>query len=231
MDKLFLRIAAMSMMPLALLNAAQDNHFYVGANAGIFQANFDNQYTDLVDVIPQNITQPVLQNSYTGGLSLGYINDLSSPYFLGFELNANLDGGRALFQSGAQSSAFTDVLKLKNHVDLDLVPGLSLSSTLKSYLKLGISWAHLSDSLNSPVGYNPVYQNYPDNETITGFAAGIGLRKIVNDRVSVFAEYNYHDYGNVDLASFQNFTASYAHNVHVYTNSVNVGAMYFFKVS
>jgi opacity protein-like surface antigen len=229
MIKVLTTISTLAFLYSTHLSASQENHFYIAADAGIFTANFNSSYLDLSDIIPQNITQSINQNDYTGGIALGYSRTLSPVYFLGVEVSANVDGGSALFQSGAANSAFSDAIKINNHYDLVVVPGLSLSTTISSYLKLGLSRAHIENILNSPVGYEPRFMEYGSNQTVNGFAAGIGVRRSLGDRVTVFAEYNYHDYGTVNFSNFQNFTANYSHSARIYTYAGVIGAAYNFN--
>lgn len=211
------------------LYASQDSHFYVSAVTGIFQANFNSNYLDISDTIPQNITQPALQNNYTWGGAIGYSKAFTPTFFLGLEVNANMDGGNAVFQSGASTAAFSDTVHIKSHFDLDLAPGLWLSSSVASYLKLGVSRAYLADTLVSPIGYNPIFMTFSTTQTVDGFAAAIGIKKIINDHFAVFTEYNYHDYGSVKFPDFQNFTANYSHSAHIYSYGVLLGATYSFN--
>src|SRR3989442_556011 len=117
------------------LFANPESYFYLSGDAGIYQASFNNKYTDQTDVIPQNIAQSVQQNGYTAGIALGYRKLIASKYIIGAELSGNLDNHMATFQSGASTSAFTDQLKIKNHVNLVFVPGIKLSNFITAYLK------------------------------------------------------------------------------------------------
>lgn len=208
--------------------ANTDNIYYISANAGVFRADFDNVYRDRTDIIPQNIAQTTTQHGYTGGLSVGVSHHFDQNYFLGAELTGNIDGNYASFQSGASTSAFSDAIQIRYHVDLTAVPGMMLSRTIAAYLKLGLSFAALQDNLSSPVGFTPITTTFNSNKSALGLAAGLGISKSITDHIALFTEANYHDYGSVDFGTFQNFSATYAHSTHVYSYDLVIGAVYKF---
>src|SRR5579872_2899650 len=75
--------------------------YYVAAKAGMIQGSFNQNYTDIVDVIAANISTNVQQYGYTGGVAVGYQQLVKQIYLLGGELAGNLDSHHATFQSGA----------------------------------------------------------------------------------------------------------------------------------
>ena len=202
--------------------------WYVSAKGGIFQGSFDQKYLDQTDIIKQNIETNTQQNGYTGGIAVGYQKSYCQTYLLGGELSANLDTHHSTFQSGASTAAFSDLIDIKSHVDLTFVPGILLTESISAYLKLGVSYASLTDNLSSPVGSTATMTGFSANKNILGAAAGIGIAKMMTPHISIFAEGNYHDYGMVDLPAFQNFTANYTHSTHVISSSIEVGAAYHF---
>lgn len=204
----------------------QSHPFYVSLNAGLFQGNFNTSYIDQTDLIQQNISQSSQQYGYTQGIAVGYSKLFRNQYLFGAELAGSLNSHQSKFASGAASAAFSDTTQINRNVDLTFVPGVLLTDTLAAYLKLGVSIASVQDTLISPVGYTPTMTRFTNNTTVTGFAAGLGVKKYVTDHVSLFAEGNYHDYGTVNFAAFQNFSANYTHTSRLYSYSILVGASY-----
>jgi opacity protein-like surface antigen len=202
--------------------------YYIAADGGIFRGNFNNNFIDQTDAIPQNITEDATQYGYTGGIALGYSKLCNERYSLGAEISGNLDSHHSLYQAGASTAAFSDMIQIKNHFDLTFVPGIMLGSTVLGYAKLGVSYAALQDKLTSPVGFTPTYTNYNSNRNAFGFAGGLGVKKFITDHVSVFTEADYHDYGTVNFSGFQNFSANYTHSAHVYSVAFLLGAAYQF---
>ena len=207
---------------------AHDQNFYVAADAGIFQGDFDTSYSDQTDVIAQNFQQTVAQRGYTGGLALGYSKPMLPHYFLGGEISGNYESNNATFQEGASSGAFTDKTQFNGHMDFTFVPGINLSKTISAFMKLGLSLAWIQDNLTSPVGFTPTIANYSNNLTALGFAAGLGVSKAICKKFALFTEADYHDYGTRHFQSFQNFTANYSHAAHLYSYDVLAGAAYKF---
>lgn len=223
------RVVLLSWLVLPVFaNAAtpSDSWYYLSAGASLLRASFNNTYTDQTDVIPQNIAEMSEQHSYTGTVSGGYRHPFSKPWYLGADLSASIDGHYATFKSGASSTAFSDQMQIKNHFDLTAVPGLQISDTVNMWLKLGLSYASLEDSVNSPAGYTPVSETTHTNKGIWGFAAGLGIENWLSGHTALFAALGYHDYGTVTLSQFQNFSATYTHSTHIYMSDVTVGVMY-----
>lgn len=210
---------------LANTNATpfQQHPFYIGAEAGIFQATFQANYLDQTDVIQQNISETIQQRGYTEGLLFGFSKLFCNQYLLGGEISGHLDSHQVTFQSGASTTAFSDTMNIRNHVDVSFVPGLLLNNTTAAYLKLGVSFASVRDTLTSPVGFTPTNTAFNSNKNANGFAGGLGVKKFLTERVAVFAEGNYHDYGKVSFSDFQNFSANYSHSAHIYSYDVQLG--------
>ena len=206
-----------------------DKQFYAAVNAGVFQADFSGNYLDKTDVIPQNMSGPALQNNYTGGIALGYNQKIKSDYFFGGEISAHINGGSAVYQSGASTSAFSDTLKLKNYFDFMFISGIVTHSIFSPYLKLGLSYADLSDDLVSPIGYTPIMTSFSMDKSILGFAAALGVSYSLNKRVALFSEINFHDYGTINFQDFQNFSADYTHSEQLTSYGLSIGAAYLFN--
>ncbi len=210
--------------------AAPVNQFYGAIEGGIYQAQFNSSYIDQTDVIPQNISGSLIQNGYIGGLALGYTRLINPRYFVSVELTGNIEGDSALYQSGAANTAFSDKIQINDNVDLSLVPGIMTESAFSPYFRLGISYASVRDRLTSPVGYDPTNTQFNSNKNIFGLVAGLGVKYAINDRIGLFVEANYHDYGTINFSSFQNFSADYTHSAHLYSYAALIGATYAFNV-
>lgn len=206
------------------------NQFYGSLLAGIYQAQFNSSYLDQTDDIPANVSDTFMQNGYTGGVAIGYTHLINPSYFVSLELAGNWNGHTALYQNGGTSTSFSDSVSVDHQFDLTVIPGVVTASAFFPYIKLGISQGHISDSLTSPAGYDPVMTQYNSTKTVYGFVAGLGVRYAVNDRFSLSIETNYHDYGTVNFPSFQNFTATYSHSAHIYAYAAQLGATYNFNI-
>lgn len=207
--------------------ANKENFIYGAAGIGVFQADFANQFLDQTDIFPVNIVQSAQQYGYTGGLAIGYSRFITPNYFAGLEISGNVNNHNASFQSTA---VFSDQVQIKSYFDLTFVPGIRLGQTVFAYLKLGLSYAYIRDSLTSPSGFTPVIITTNANKNALGFSGGLGIRKSLTKQLSIFVETNYHDYGSVDFSNFQNFSATYTHTTHPYSYDVMAGVLYSFNI-
>ena len=227
---IFLSFICNSALHAENLYSTSQGHLYASLDAGIMQANFNANYLDQTDIIPQNISESILQNGYTGGVALGYSRLFREKYFLGAELSAYFNSHSAMYESGAATAAFSDKIKFKNTMDLTVVPGIITNDSSFPYIKLGLSYASLSDYLTSPVGYNPVITNYNASKNAFGFVAALGIKRALTAKTVLFTEVNYHDLGTLQWPSFQNFSAEYSHSAHLCSYALVLGAMYAFNV-
>jgi opacity protein-like surface antigen len=200
--------------------------YYITGHIATFSGTFNQNYSDQTDVIAQNIITPIAQNGYQLSLGFGYSNVYHVLYVLGWEFLANYNTYQARFASGSNSTVFTDTMALRYQFDLTAVPGLRLSETLASYLKIGVSLGYITDQLTSPVGYNPSYFRYNQQAWRPGLVAGIGLKQAIKTHWLIFTEYNYHDYGTIHFPNFSNFTANYKHSAHLYSQDIVIGLTY-----
>lgn len=220
----------LTQVSVANATSSNQNQFYGAINGGILQTQFNSKYLDQTDIIPQNVSNSLIQNGYTGGLALGFTHLINPRYFFSLELSGNLDGNSALFESGASSTAFSDQIQINNNIDFSVMPGIITQSAFFPYFKLGVSRASIQDSLTSPVGYDPVMTQYNTNKTAYGFVTGLGVRYLLNNQSWLFIEANYHDYGTINFSSFDNFSASYTHSAHVYSYAAIIGASFAFNI-
>jgi len=223
---IFLSFLSPSLLHAASISSSDGQTLYfITGNIGILQGNVNATYTDFTDVIAQSISESFSQQGYTGGLGLGMTKIYYHQYLLGGEVLVNFNTGNgARFQAGASSTSFMDTTYIRDNINLMFQPGLMLTTDIASYLNLGVSVAQMRDQVISPLNSTPVYQSVTQLKWQPGAVLGIGLRKFLTTQWSVFAEYNYYDYGNVSFSNFLNYTAGYSHKSHITSNTVTVGA-------
>lgn len=201
--------------------------WHVSAEGGVFNGKFDMTYQDQTDVIPQNIQESVFQHGYSLGLRIGYDKLFRNGYLLGAELSGDYHSNKAIFASGAATTAFSDQMYLNGSLDLAMVGGMLITENTAWYGKLGMSYGFIGDRLTSPAGYTPMMVQTNSTRQNWGGVIGVGVKGFVADQLAVYTEYNYHDYGSVDFPNFTNFTATYSHSAHVYTQEVLFGLSYY----
>lgn len=206
--------------------ALANSNYYIAADAGIFEGNFNQQYADQTDTIPQNFEQNSFQNGYTAGIALGYTKPMSNRYALGAEISGQGDTNSATFAAG--NASLTDKTKFDAHSDITFVPRMHLSQTVDVFMKLGMSVAWTTDTLTSPTGFASTMTSYKQDKTLLGGVAGLGISKALCKQLNMFAEGDYRDYGNNSFQGFSNFTASYTHQIHIYSYDMLGGVAYTF---
>jgi opacity protein-like surface antigen len=199
--------------------------FYIAGDVGIYQAYLNTRYNDVTDLIPANSALSLSQNGYSYGVAIGYSRRVGEWALLGAEASGTFHTTYAYY---ANAGGYNNTIKIKNNADIVFVPGMFLTDTIASYLKIGISTAHISNYVTSQVGFVPVVTNFSSSFNVLGAAFGIGIKKYICPDFAIFSEYSYHDFGNRNLAHFTNFTASYVETAHIYTNELLVGASYNF---
>jgi len=202
--------------------------WYVAAGASIFQGNYDLIYNDQIDDIPQNIRQTLQQYGYNGAIAFGYSKTFLNDYFAGAEVSAQYATYKANFDSGSVGTAFSDQIKIQSYYDLVFVPGFFITDTVAAYIKAGVSYAYIKDSLHTPTSSIPTYVTINNNSYLWGVALGIGLEKFITEQLALFSEFQYHDYGTVNFPAFPNFASTYSHSAHVYSEALMLGARYAF---
>lgn len=211
---------------LAAASSSFDSSFYLAAAGGVSQATFNSIYQDKTDIIQQNIADTVAQEGYTTSIAAGYKKYFHHLYSLGLELSANIYTSDAVFKSGAATTAFTDTSKLRQSADVNFLSGLLVTPNIETYLKIGVSVAHVEDTLTTPVGYLPILVTHHSTKNVGGLVAGLGLRMWLNARTAVFAEYTNRQYSKIPFANFTNFTAAYTHTAKLTANTVTAGIAY-----
>ncbi|WP_282603523.1 outer membrane beta-barrel protein [Paracoccus sp. PARArs4] len=155
-------------------------------------------------------------NGVTGGIHAGYRWQRGNWIF-GPELSAqfgSVDKSRDILLFDAEVEAEND---MKNVIALVAKTGYLLDPQTLIYGTFGIARGDFEYSFSSDEG------SISEDYSSTGIAAGLGVERLMNDRLSVFAEYQYRDFGNetVDFA-LDDFTfdtrASVSHS------TVKVGA-------
>lgn len=108
---------------------------------------------------------------------------------LGFELNS-ADESISYTVDGVPGTAKSE---LNNSVTLVMKTGYAVDPQTLVYGTFGVARGDFDYTITGPLG------SLTEGFTATGVAAGLGVERMVNDRVSVFAEYQYRDYGNETL--------------------------------
>lgn len=166
-------------------NVLEDTFFSLGSDTanGLIaggQIGCDIQMNNMVIGV-----QGMLASAKYAGTS-GYVVGLDE---VGFDWNAT---GEVRFESSWISSVTGRI-------------GYVVSEPTLAYLKAGYAQMHvdLTDSGNfvdnDDAGNNAPY-SYSGEDTRAGYTLGLGLEHRVTDHLTIFAEYNYYDFGKTEIS-------------------------------
>lgn len=240
--------------------------FYLGGDLGItnLTTNYNNKYhlagTDSAfPTLPVSYTNKyntsVSAPLFTPGILLDYQKLYSNVYALGAELavryntghTTNTDQSQDAFSYspiGLQENDFSTQANLRYSVDLAVKPGLLLTDSILSYMKLGATLTGLNTTLSTTHNNAFISETYTStggnsNHNIWGLLVGAGLEKSISNTWSIFAEYNFNlyervnlktvsitDRGTTGLSSIIATTSNYQRAIQPYSNRFDIGVRY-----
>jgi len=225
--------------------------FYVGPFGGIYTGAFDYRATDFYNNTPiiSQVSDYIYQHGYSYGLQTGinyHIFDHS--LFVGFNFTAmgNTDNGngdlRAFSGTGPVVATFTtlNTFRLNYNLDLAAVLGIHIFQKTEAYLKGGASYGQFTHTLAILSSGLPgiSFQN-TQKDHIWGFLIGFGVTQYFYKWLSLFAEFDYYDYGNFNLTDFSNIqplpvvaggVSNYTQNVGIHAYSIRIGLNFNFDL-
>jgi hypothetical protein len=133
---------------------------------------------------PANTLASVSKSNAVINIGVGYTKALNNKFTLGAALDYNpieITGPQVETPSGPPSGG---TVKLKNQITAAVLPGYVFNQDSLAYFKLGYtsSKAKLTNDDGTPG---------PNIPTIQGMLYGVGVRKLINESIFGFAEYNY----------------------------------------
>jgi opacity protein-like surface antigen len=118
---------------------------------------------------------------------IGYTAAIANDFTLGAILEYDAIKGKAgnydWFQNGVLTTADDGNIKIKNQYTVALVPGYAFDKTTLGYAKIGFS------SSKANISYADGSPN--DKYSLHGWIFGLGAKKLINDNVYAFGEFNY----------------------------------------
>ena len=160
------------------------------------------------------------------------------PYFIGVQVSDIGIGGHALLTNLIQNSIssgtqrpfdITHRIWIRKDLDLTAQFGIDVTRLTHAYFKLGVSDILLSDytSVTNTQGFIVPIIGFMEtqNRALWGWTAGLGAAYDLCPWVSLFAEYDYYDYGQLNLNSIYDINPFRAANaIDLLTRRVNVTA-------
>jgi opacity protein-like surface antigen len=184
-----------------------------------YQAMYHNPETLAGYSYTQNYANDTFKNGYSLGASIDVLRAVRRIYGLGFmfswtgpssqsTLVNHVDSDFASAECG--SADITNQFSIRRQFDLALMFGAQLTSKGFIYGKIGPSVARIRDNENTVslagIDLSPVrkYSSIQYAENKWGIVFGLGLRYFLGNRISIFTEYDYYNYGKVILPTLTN---------------------------
>ncbi len=152
-------------------------------------------------------------------LALAYSAAINESWTLGAALEHNpLGSGKKtsiIRNSNSNAEVGSNTIKTTSHTALSLVPGFAIDKETLVYAKLGYVWLRTKGVLNdgSPA----------DNDSLSGYQLGLGVKKMLDANFFGFAEANYIDLQSKNVRSASTQTLTYKESGSGYTLLFGMG--------
>jgi len=188
--------------------------FYVGAGVG-----YDSYRTRIASSVSSseeqtNVTSSLsashsnAANGWAGSLFVGYGQYFNDAYYLGAEAFGSFSGAQGSHNINLQQTidVTNNEVKLRSRLEANwgwgvaLLPGLKLADTLLAYVRLGYNWANLEGKVTGNINNLSLVSKSAD-ETVGGFAYGVGMESLVHENWSLRGEFTHTDYNSLNTKS------------------------------
>jgi opacity protein-like surface antigen len=186
--------------PMVALSSADWSGFYVGVHGGYGAGVLNLSAPGFID--PDDEDEDV--DGFFGGIQLGY-NYQADALLFGIQTDLSLSGIASEEDGGGENDTIDWFGSTTGRVGF-------VADSFVPYLKGGIAYA-------GGTGWADVES---DSQTHIGWTVGAGLEVAVADNISVFAEYDYYDFGEATY-DFTPFDADVTATLHAVKVGLNVG--------
>lgn len=191
--------------------------FYVGAQAGYQTANMGENISITSGTV--NANPSVAVNGWLGGLFLGYGTTWNNLYYLGGEIFGNYADSSQGWDATLNTTNYGSNAEMNSSYGLALLPGLKLTDTTLTYIRLGYTWANFKYSETaSGIG------SASNSNTEGGFTYGVGMETLITGNWSLRGEYTYTNYNN--FSTSMNATSS--SSINPSASQYTLGVIYHF---
>ncbi|TJZ93239.1 porin family protein [Paracoccus gahaiensis] len=217
-------VAPIEVAPVSVAGAWQGA--YAGGSLGyIFGAD------DVVGLVPLSGGEPIEGrrafnlgdldvSGATAGVHVGY-RWQRDRWVFGPELGVEVGSVDADVSSTYEGTDFSLDAEMQNIVTLVMKTGYSVDPQTLVYGTFGVARGNFDYTASTLAG------SQTDSITATGVAAGLGVERAMNDRMSVFAEYQYRDLGNEQI-SFEDGADTLETATSTAHSSIKLGANFKF---
>jgi outer membrane immunogenic protein len=156
---------------------------YVGGQIGYAYTDFD--FGDIIDEAGDVIDGDDTDNGFIGGITLGYLWSLNNGWYIGPEFQYDWADLTARDSDTGASIDFDEIGRLKLIAGYEVAQGQGLV-----YGSGGIAYASLDDAGDIADGFDG---------SDTNWVLGLGYDHRVGDNWTIGAEYQYHDFDDLNL--------------------------------
>ncbi|ACJ18015.1 outer membrane protein [Coxiella burnetii] len=190
---------------------------YFGVFGGYHHATYQYEALYHNDGLPRNqlFKSEIWQYGALWGGHVGIQYHFIRPYYLGLNFAGMSNSRKAQFNGsvslGAGSTTVPVIdttLRLKYNLDLTGIFGIDITPALHLYLKGGGSYAKLVEdfAVLQATTSASISQQHQTHHGLWGVVLGAGLARDLCRWVSLFAEYDFYDYGNHTLNTANNIS-------------------------
>lgn len=160
--------------------------FYLGAQVGYLNPN--HKYNVSLNGITTGTFQKTKrQNTVLGGIVLGGRYFIHSPWFLGAEISANMDGSATRFEvRGTFGERYLHKLKRQYSIVPSVIVGTTFAQAFAVYAKLGADISRYYSTLSNIAGQ--FSSGFKQHKTRTVFLPSVGLEYCFSPTVSTRLE-------------------------------------------
>jgi outer membrane immunogenic protein len=167
--------------------------WYIGGQVGYDSYRVRNSISNALVAL-----NPVFAaNGWVGGLNLGYGMMMTDMFYLGGELFANWsNANNSLSMVDNDGDNLTAGFDANSSYGLALLPGVKMTDSTLTYVRLGWNWANLKSSVSGVDGATGTTFNGSKSNTSNGFVLGVGMETLLVDNWSLRGEFNHTWYSN-----------------------------------
>ncbi len=240
---LFLPISFFLFADHSFAGTSESTPNFWSMNVGFFGAYYNGDYqynaTWLDNATEQHFSNNAQQQGFSPGSQINIFYHDSRYFFgLGFSAQGNTDHAQIgnIVRSLTATVPVIDAqiaLRVAYNLDLTGSLGLDLTPLTHVYGKAGLSYALLREHISFLAAIqrdNHLGEFYQDisRRSLWGYVAGLGIEQDISEHASLFAEYDYYQYGGTSLNMLSDILlhieGTAAGTVDVYTQNVSTNA-------
>ncbi|HTM64067.1 MAG TPA: outer membrane beta-barrel protein [Gammaproteobacteria bacterium] len=191
--------------------------WYLGAQVGYDAYRVRNSVSVPAGAATLVTNPTIAANGWVGGLMLGYGMMMNEWFYLGGEVFADISNADQNFSATAGGSTYTNKFEVDSSYGLGLLPGIKMTDSTLTYVRLGWNWANLKTNETLTGAASSSKSN-----TSNGFVFGVGMETLIVDNWSLRGEWDHTWYSSYNTGGV------YGTSVNPSNNEYMLGLIYHF---